>query len=162
MSAAETSGRRRALLIASGTYSDRGLQALRSPVGDVRKLGAVLGDAAIGGFDVRAVVDRPTAEVLQAIERFFAEGRRADVLLLYISGHGVIAGDGGLYFTTASTDLKILRSTAVADSFAEARARAYRGVDAIDYADGFHRRDIGWRELERGGRGDDRPAEGSA
>ena len=44
---------------------------------------------------------------------------------------------------------RVLAVTAVADSFAEARARAYRGVDAIDFADGFCRRDIGWRELER-------------
>ena len=36
-----------------------------------------------------------------------------------------------------------------ADSFANARARAYRAVDQIDFADGFHRRDIGWRELQR-------------
>ena len=34
-------------------------------------------------------------------------------------------------------------------TLAEARARAYQGVDAIEFADGFHRRDIGWRELER-------------
>ena len=39
--------------------------------------------------------------------------------------------------------------TASADTLANARARAYRAVDEIDYADGFHRRDIGWRELER-------------
>ena len=44
---------------------------------------------------------------------------------------------------------RVLAVTAVADSFANARARAYRAVDQIDYADGFHRRDIGWRELER-------------
>jgi phosphoribosylamine--glycine ligase len=44
---------------------------------------------------------------------------------------------------------RVLAVTAVADSFANARARAYRAVDAIDFADGFHRRDIGWRELER-------------
>ena len=44
---------------------------------------------------------------------------------------------------------RVLAVTAIADSLANARARAYRGVDAIDYADGFHRRDIGWRELER-------------
>ena len=43
----------------------------------------------------------------------------------------------------------MLAVTAVAETFANARARAYRGVDAIDFADGFHRRDIGWRELER-------------
>ena len=44
---------------------------------------------------------------------------------------------------------RVLAVTAVADSFANARARAYRGVDQIDFADGFHRRDIGWRELAR-------------
>jgi phosphoribosylamine--glycine ligase len=46
---------------------------------------------------------------------------------------------------------RVLAVTAVADSFASARARAYRALDQIDFADGFHRRDIGWRELERAG-----------
>jgi phosphoribosylamine--glycine ligase len=60
---------------------------------------------------------------------------------------------------TASTELglvakggRVLAVTAVAESFANARARAYRAVDQIDFADGFHRRDIGWRELAREGR----------
>jgi phosphoribosylamine--glycine ligase len=44
---------------------------------------------------------------------------------------------------------RVLAVTAIASSFANARARAYRAVDQIDFADGFHRRDIGWRELER-------------
>jgi phosphoribosylamine--glycine ligase len=44
---------------------------------------------------------------------------------------------------------RVLAVTAVAETFANARACAYRAVDAIDFADGFHRRDIGWRELER-------------
>jgi phosphoribosylamine--glycine ligase len=44
---------------------------------------------------------------------------------------------------------RVLAVTAVADTFANARARAYRAVDQIDFADGFHRRDIGWRELSR-------------
>ena len=44
---------------------------------------------------------------------------------------------------------RVLAVTAIADTFAEARARAYRAIDQIDFADGFHRRDIGWRELER-------------
>jgi phosphoribosylamine--glycine ligase len=58
---------------------------------------------------------------------------------------GTAAGDGGL----VAMGGRVLAVTAVADSFANARARAYRAVDAIDFADGFHRRDIGWRELER-------------
>jgi phosphoribosylamine--glycine ligase len=44
---------------------------------------------------------------------------------------------------------RVLAVTAVADTFAGARARAYRAVDQIDFADGFYRGDIGWRELTR-------------
>jgi phosphoribosylamine--glycine ligase len=44
---------------------------------------------------------------------------------------------------------RVLAVTAFGDTLAQARARAYRAVDQIDFADGFHRRDIGWRELER-------------
>jgi phosphoribosylamine--glycine ligase len=58
---------------------------------------------------------------------------------------GTAEGDEGLIAKGG----RVLAVTAVADTFANARARAYRAVDAIDFADGFHRRDIGWRELER-------------
>ena len=44
---------------------------------------------------------------------------------------------------------RVLAVTAKGRSLGEARSRAYAGVAAIDFADGFHRRDIGWRELER-------------
>jgi len=44
---------------------------------------------------------------------------------------------------------RVLAVTAVADNFANARARAYRALDQIDFPSGFYRRDIGWRELER-------------
>jgi phosphoribosylamine--glycine ligase len=58
---------------------------------------------------------------------------------------GTASKDGGLIAKGG----RVLAVTAVAETFANARARAYRAVDAIDFADGFHRRDIGWRELER-------------
>jgi phosphoribosylamine--glycine ligase len=55
-----------------------------------------------------------------------------------LGGQGLVAKGG-----------RVLAVTAVAETFANARARAYRAVDQIDFADGFHRRDIGWRELAR-------------
>ena len=58
---------------------------------------------------------------------------------------GTALGESGL----VAKGGRVLAVTAVADSFANARARAYRAVDQIDFADGFHRRDIGWRELAR-------------
>jgi phosphoribosylamine--glycine ligase len=58
---------------------------------------------------------------------------------------GTAQGENGL----VAKGGRVLAVTATAHSFASARARAYRAVDQIDFADGFHRRDIGWRELER-------------
>jgi phosphoribosylamine--glycine ligase len=58
---------------------------------------------------------------------------------------GTALGEEGL----VANGGRVLAVTAVADTFAGARARAYRAVDQIDFADGFHRRDIGWRELAR-------------
>jgi phosphoribosylamine---glycine ligase len=58
---------------------------------------------------------------------------------------GTTVGDQGL----VAKGGRVLAITAVAETFANARARAYRAVDQIDFADGFHRRDIGWRELAR-------------
>jgi len=46
---------------------------------------------------------------------------------------------------------RVLAVTATGATVAQARAAAYRGVDAVTYADGFHRRDIGWREIARMG-----------
>ena len=54
-------------------------------------------------------------------------------------GSGALLSAGG----------RVLAVTARGPTLAQARARAYRGVDAIDFADGFCRRDIGWRELQR-------------
>ena len=50
---------------------------------------------------------------------------------------GMIVANGG----------RVLNVTARGDSLAEAQQRAYAMVDKIDWADGFCRRDIGWRAL---------------
>jgi phosphoribosylamine--glycine ligase len=60
---------------------------------------------------------------------------------------GTAQSEAGLIATGG----RVLAVTAIADTFANARARAYRAVDQIDFAGGFHRRDIGWREVERSG-----------
>lgn len=44
---------------------------------------------------------------------------------------------------------RVLNVTAMADSVTAAQAAAYRAVDRIDFASGFCRRDIGWREVAR-------------
>ena len=46
---------------------------------------------------------------------------------------------------------RVLNVTALGASASEAQAAAYAAVDRIDFADGFYRRDIGWREVKREG-----------
>ena len=84
------------------------------------------GTPASGGL-IREV---EAAEQVEGVTVFHAGTARSDA--------GLVARGG-----------RVLAVTAVADTFANARARAYRAVDQIDFADGFHRRDIGWRELAR-------------
>ena len=44
---------------------------------------------------------------------------------------------------------RVLNITALGATVQEAQKRAYEGVDAIDWPEGFARRDIGWREIAR-------------
>ncbi|HHL20780.1 MAG TPA: phosphoribosylamine--glycine ligase [Aliiroseovarius sp.] len=46
-----------------------------------------------------------------------------------------------------ATGGRVLNATARGESLAQARDRAYVMADAIDWPDGFYRRDIGWRAL---------------
>ena len=58
---------------------------------------------------------------------------------------GTTAKDGKM----TATGGRVLNVTARAATLAEAREQAYAMVDAIDWPDGFCRRDIGWREVAR-------------
>ena len=53
--------------------------------------------------------------------------------------------DGGLI----SSGGRVLNVTARGSNATQAQAAAYKAVDAITFPDGFCRRDIGWREVER-------------
>jgi phosphoribosylamine--glycine ligase len=81
----------------------------------------------VGGGTIRAI---EAAEQVEGVTVFHAGTAFAE---------GTLVAKGG----------RVLAVTAIADTLANARARAYRAVDQIDFADGFHRRDIGWRELAR-------------
>jgi hypothetical protein len=75
------SGRRKALIVASGEYDHEGLRQLLSPAADAEALATVLGDPQIGDFDVQ-VVHNETAHIIQArIEDLFSEGVPDDLLL---------------------------------------------------------------------------------
>ncbi|WP_299646129.1 phosphoribosylamine--glycine ligase [uncultured Jannaschia sp.] len=74
-----------------------------------------------------------------------------------IGGLDAVAADDGTTVFHAGTAMqdgrlvaaggRVLGATARGENLRTARDRAYRAVDRIDWADGFYRRDIGWRAL---------------
>ena len=60
--------------------------------------------------------------------------------------HAGTARDGDQLFASGG---RILAVTALGEDLRDAATCVYRAIAAIDFPDGFHRRDIGWRELER-------------
>ena len=56
-----------------------------------------------------------------------------------LDGQGRVVSSGG----------RVLCVTALGESVAQAQRHAYAGVDAIGWEHEFHRRDIGWRALQR-------------
>ncbi len=136
--------KRLALIIASYEYQDPDLRQLVAPAQDAEALARVLKDPAIGGFEVQTLLNEPAHTVTQAVEAFFTDRRRDDLLLLYFSGHGIKDEDGQLYFATAQTRRKLLRSTAVAANFVNdemRRSRSRRQVLLLDccYSGAFAR-----------------------
>ncbi len=72
-----------------------------------------------------------------------ADGRDSDDLIVFHAGtrrqDGKVFANGG----------RVLNVTALGASVAEAKQRADAAVAAIDWPEGFFRRDIGWREILR-------------
>lgn len=93
-----------ALIIANTEYSDPRLARLTAPAADADGVAAVLGDADIGGFHVRTLINKPQHEVQRAIVNLFAQKSRDDLLLLYFSGHGVRDDKGSLYLAATETE----------------------------------------------------------
>jgi phosphoribosylamine--glycine ligase len=81
----------------------------------------------VGGSQIRGV---ETAGRLPGVTIHFAATRRDGARLLATGG-------------------RVLAVTATGAGIAEAQARAYAAVDAIDWPEGFCRRDIGWRAVAR-------------
>ncbi len=114
-------------------------------------------EAAIDGrlHETRAQWDpRPSLGVVMAARPYPDAPLTGDVI------HGLNAVPAGANVFHAGTALdasgnvvsaggRVLCVAALGDSVGDAQRRAYAGVDAIHWANEFHRSDIGWRAIER-------------
>jgi phosphoribosylamine--glycine ligase len=123
--------------------------------GDFAELLNAVATGRLGDVDPPRLSDRHAMTVIVAA-RGYPDTPASGGLIREIEAAEQVPGVTVFHAGTALGELglvakggRVLAVTAVAETFANARARAYRAVDQIDFADGFHRRDIGWRELAR-------------
>jgi hypothetical protein len=126
---------RSALIIATWKYQDAKFQPLRTPSIDAKELSRVLADPSIGNFKTEVLSNAKEGKLRRGIERFFADRRPDDLLLLHFSCHGVKDEDGSLYFAATDTEWRYLHSTAVSADFVNrcmSRSRSRRVVLVLD------------------------------
>ncbi|WP_242882108.1 caspase, EACC1-associated type [Actinomadura litoris] len=152
--APEPPGPRLALVVATSTYADPALTQLRAPAQDAAAVADVLADPRIGGFTLTTVLDRSEAEIRRAINTFLTGRHRDDLVVIYLSCHGLQDKRGRLYFAATDTIKTELAATAVEsawllDRLEECRAR--RQVLILDccFSGSFaHTKGVGGADLE--------------
>ncbi|SDW75608.1 FtsK/SpoIIIE family protein [Saccharopolyspora shandongensis] len=111
-------GRRTALLIATSMYGDPGLRRLRAPAGEAEELQQVL--LSQGAFDqVEVLRNESKRQIERGIEEAFQEAGPDDLVLLYLSCHGIKNDHGQLLFAACNTELDRIESSAVGSVFVQ-------------------------------------------
>ena len=105
--------RRLALVVSTASYQDAALRQLRAPAHDAIDLGEVLADPEVGGFAVTSVTDATAQEVRIAVGDFLADRRPDDIVLVYLSCHGLVDLRRRLYFAARDTTKSRLAATGV-------------------------------------------------
>ncbi|PQA72692.1 phosphoribosylamine--glycine ligase [Brucella oryzae] len=99
--------------------------------------------------------DQPALTVVMAAEGYPSNVKKGSVIrdldkLEGIDGVKVFhAGTAEKNGSIVASGGRVLNITAIAETVAEAQARAYEAVKFIDWSEGFYRSDIGWRAVER-------------
>jgi len=111
-------------------------------------------DGQLEFFDMRWH-EEPALTVVMASKGYpgtYAKGSTIRNLDAAANVEGVAIFHAGTAFKNGAliaTGGRVLGVTARANTIAEARERAYKAVDLIDWPEGFCRRDIGWRAIGR-------------
>jgi len=124
-------GPRAALIVATGRYSDTALPQLDAVALDADAMRRVLADPDIGGFDVTSVVHGNVQEVRLAVEDFLKQRQREDMIVVYLSCHGLLDEEDQLYFAAADTRKDRLASTGVEARWLSLQLQACRAARQV-------------------------------
>ncbi|KAA2251168.1 hypothetical protein F0L68_37710 [Solihabitans fulvus] len=111
------SGKRTALLIVTDTYQDETFSRLRAPQADAAALADVLRDPEIGDYTVEVLTNQPSQVARVRVNRLLNSAERDDLILLYVSGHGVKDESGRLHLVSTDTERQLLAATGVSAEF---------------------------------------------
>jgi uncharacterized caspase-like protein len=136
--------RRLALVVAIDRYDDAALHQLAAPGADAEALAGVLGDPALGGFEVEELRNPTSSALAERVERTLTGRHPSDLVLLHFSGHGLKDDAGELHLAATNTVPGLLGSTAVDAAWVSRvmqRSRAQRVVLLLDccYGGAFER-----------------------
>ena len=106
-------GPRAALVVATGNYTDPVLTRLEATARDAAEMADVLANPDIGSFEVTSVVDQTAQEIRLAVEDFLDGRGRADLIVVYLSCHGLLDRQDRLYFAATDTRRDRLAATGV-------------------------------------------------
>jgi phosphoribosylamine---glycine ligase len=119
--------------------------------GDLAALMLAVAEGKLSGADAPAFADQTALTVVMAANGYPATPEKGGAIHIGDLGDaklfhaGTAEKDGQLIATGG----RVLNVTASGNNVTEAQCKAYAAVDKIDFALGFCRRDIGWREVER-------------
>jgi hypothetical protein len=108
--------RKKLLILACGDYS-KPLARLSSAVPDAKRLGALLARRNIGNFSVSEIFNPNLIGAQVAIHDMLSGALGTDLLVLYLSGHGVKDAYGRFYLALPQSDLGRLPATALSGRF---------------------------------------------
>jgi Caspase domain len=146
--------RRLALLVATSRHDDPWFDELRGAAGDIQALERVLVDPKIGDYKIAgSLMDEPKQVIEEAIADFFRSGLPQDLLLLYLSGHGVLSENRKHWFFVASNSKRNnLDATAIWDAWLKERMANSRSNSIVLVLDCCHSGAFIEGRLAKGGR----------
>lgn len=106
-------GPRLALVVATSSYTDVALSRLESSARDAVEMAEVLANPEIGAFDVASIVDGSAHAIRLAVQDLLEERHRGDLVLVYLSCHGLLDKQDRLYFAARDTQKDRLAATGV-------------------------------------------------
>jgi phosphoribosylamine---glycine ligase len=119
--------------------------------GDLAALMLAVAEGKLSGADAPAFADQTALTVVRAANGYPATPEKGGAIHIGDLGDAKLfhAGTAEKDRQLIATGGRVLNVTASGNNVTEAQCKAYAAVDKIDFALGFCRRDIGWREVER-------------